>query len=48
VLATLVTMAAFGPVLGHVQDKRKQVRSRTRWSHTRGPARRCIQMLMLS
>lgn len=47
-LVTSGMMAEFGRAPGHVQDKRRQVHSRTRWSRIRDPARRCIRMLMLS
>jgi hypothetical protein len=46
--ATLAKMAAFGRVLGHVLDKRRQARSQTRWSRTRDPARLCILTWTLS
>jgi hypothetical protein len=46
--ATLARVAASGRVLGHVRDKHRQARSRTRWSRTRDPARQCTLTSMLS
>ena len=40
-LATLAKVVVFGRVLGHVRDRHRQARSRTRLSRTRDPARRC-------
>jgi hypothetical protein len=48
VQATLARMAASGCVLGRVRDKHRQARSRTRWSRTRDPARRCTLTSTLS
>jgi len=46
--ATLERVAASGRVLGRVRDKHRQARSRTRWSRTRDPARRCTLTSTLS